>query len=121
MTLPCGVESEFDRSFRVLLSKVMSECGLRREEIAERLTPKVGRDITLSQLNDYTTTTRMTARFPAAYVPAFCEVTGDDRLRQFLLNRRSRHLLELGKQTLDAERAKSELIKKIVDAGKEGS
>jgi hypothetical protein len=123
--MPAGVESEFDRNFRILLSTVMHECRLSRPEIAEQLSLKVGRienPITESILSDYCTTTRTGARFPAAYIPAFCEVVGDDRPRQFLLGSLSRTLLDLGKQALSSECEKNRLIRAAIDAGarKEG-
>ena len=117
MTELTGIPCEGDLAFRTLLSTVMAECGKTRSEIASCLTRKVGRDVKLSALNDFTATTKLGARFPACYVSAFCEVTGDDRLRHFLLNRKSQALLDLGEQTLNAEGRKSKLIREILDAG----
>jgi hypothetical protein len=80
----------------------MAECGLSREEIAKRLSLKLGRLISTSILNDFTATTKAGARFPAAYVSAFCEVTGDNRLRLFLLDPSCDALREPGKKALSA-------------------
>ncbi len=111
-----AVESDFDRRFRQLLSLVMSESVLDRQQVADQLTARLQRRITVSIMNDYTTTTRTTARFPAAYVPALCEVVQDDRLRQFLLDPECQSLIELGKHVADAERQRRGLVKAVLEA-----
>ncbi len=68
---------------------------------------KVGRNITASMLNDYTANTKNTARFPAAYVRGFCEVTGDDSLQRLLLGDRLRDLAEIGELEVSARKNRS--------------
>src|ERR1035438_1559628 len=79
---------EDDFHLRRLLSDGMAACPKKRQQIAAELSRKIGRDITASMLNDYTATTKTAARFPAAYVRAFCEVTGNDSLQRSLLGPR---------------------------------
>ena len=71
---------ESDLAIRRLLSDVMATSKKTRKQISEELSQRTGRAITVSMLNDYTATTKTAARFPAAYVRAFCEVTGNDSL-----------------------------------------
>lgn len=67
-------------------------------------------------LNDYTVRNGGGTRFPAAYIPAFCEATGDDRLRRFLLDRRLQAVIDLGKCTLDAVRENEQTISTILES-----
>ena len=77
MSGPFGSEfQESDLGFRQLLSKVIAGSTKSREQIASELSQRVGRLVTVPNLNDYTRTTKTSARFPAAYVKAFCEVVG---------------------------------------------
>ena len=100
-----------DYLLRMLLSEVMSRCtkDLKkdRRQIAIELSAKVGRTITVSTLNCYTCATKNTARFPAAYVRGFCEVTGDDSLQRFLLGDRLRDLVEIGELEIAARKNRS--------------
>ncbi len=106
---------EPDRSFRVLLSEVLARCGRKRPEVARAMTERLGVSITVSKLNDYTATTKMGARFPASYVAAFCEATGDDRLLRFLLDPRLQAVIDLGKHTLEAVRDNKQAIDDLIE------
>jgi hypothetical protein len=122
MRLKCGIPSEeSDLTLRALLSDVMASCGKDRKQIASELSQKIGRVITVSILNDYTRTTKIGARFPAAYVRGFCEVTGDDALQRFFLGSHLRAVVELGERELTSQRnraAKDDLVRKLL-AGKD--
>lgn len=108
--------SEPDNALRELISTVLAECGLSRPQIATALSEKIGRTITVSQLNDYTARTKRTARFPAAYVPAFCTVTGDYRIARYLLAPEDRGLLDLGVEIFKAEQTKAGIMAEILAA-----
>lgn len=116
MSTVTGPRTESDLAFRELLSTVLAECDLTRLQVADALSRKLGRRITISILNDYTTRTKMTARFPAAYVQALCEVTGDDRIARYCLRPGCRLLLDLGTEIFKAEHKKKTLIAEIMAA-----
>jgi hypothetical protein len=108
---------ESDLALRLLLSSVMSGCSKDRQQIATELSQKTGRAITVSILNDYTATTKASARFPAAYVREFCEVTGNDELLRFLFTSDIRDLVRLGECEREMgrqQRAKAGLVKGLL-------
>jgi len=65
------------------------------------LTRRLGVKITPFMLDSYTAESKKPARFPAAFVAGFCEVTGSDELQRYLLGARLRELLELGDRTVE--------------------
>jgi hypothetical protein len=96
----------------------MAACPKKRQQIAAELSRKIGRDITASMLNDYTATTKTAARFPAAYVRAFCEVTGNDSLQRSLLGPRLLALIEIGEHELASQRnrtAKDFVMRRLLE------
>lgn len=118
-----GTESrESDLLLRQLLSKCIDSSGKGRAQIARELSEVVGREFNVSQINDYTATTKTAARFPAAYIPAFCEVTGSDALLRFLFTPKIRSLVELGECELEAQRqlrAKGGMVKDLLTESKD--
>jgi len=91
-----------------------------RSQIAEELSRRTGRNITVSILNDYTATTKMTARFPASYVRDFCEITGDDSLQRYLLGARLLDLISVGENELNSQLsrvAKETVLRRLVSSG----
>lgn len=71
--------------------------------------------MTASMINDFTVRNGAGARFPAAYVDAFCEVTGDDRIRTFLLSPRLQAVTNLGSHVLAAIRKNRAEIEAILE------
>jgi hypothetical protein len=55
-------------------------------------------------LDDFAAPSKDGARFPAAWVVAFCEVTGDDSLQRFLLGPRLSRLIEIGELEISSRR-----------------
>ena len=74
-----------DAKVRNLVNDTIRHCKhLSREQIAERMTERLGQRVTVRMLYDYTSKKRKYHRFPACFVIALCEVTGDERLRAYL-------------------------------------
>jgi len=75
-------------NFQVQIKEVMTETlkrvPLKRWEIAGRMSDLVGMPITEHQLNAWTAESKEGHRFPVEYLPAWCEVTGDYRLLEFI-------------------------------------
>src|SRR5437879_3315398 len=87
--------SQLDWRLRARLEKAFRRAPISRALIAERLAPLVKRDITISTLNDYTTT-KERVRFPACYVIPLSDVLGCDPLEDLVLRPHRHRLLLLG-------------------------
>lgn len=97
-TLP--PKPEPDVEIRRCLAEAMRLTCKSREQIADALSERIGRPITVHMLNDYAALSKEGNRFPAAWVRAFCEVTGDDSLQRMILGPHLAALVELGEHEL---------------------
>ncbi len=109
------------------LSEGLRRSGMSRFEIAAKMSELVGTEITKSQLDSWTAESKEYHRFPAEYLPAFCQVTGHkDLLRMmvklihcYLLESEEALLAELGRidQTkrdlMKREKAVRELLERM--------
>ena len=93
--------------FRALLADTMKQSGKSRAQIADELTQILGGRIAKNVLDDCVRSRRRgrKVRFPAAWIPALCEVTGSDEPQRHLLSGRLRHLLVIGENVTDAARS----------------
>ena len=84
-----------DAAFRALLADIIKD---HRESVASELRVRLGRPVTKAMLDEYTRnpSTGREMRFPAVWVPAICQITGDDRLQRLLLGERLAEILEVG-------------------------
>jgi len=88
-----------------LIADVIRASGKSRAVIADEMSRALGTEVTLHMLNAYTATSKQQqVRFPAAFVAAFCRVTGDDRLQRALLSPWLREVLEIGEHELAVRR-----------------
>lgn len=73
--------------------------GKNRNEIALRMGELLDRPVPVHTLADFTRnpTKRRHIRFPVAWVPAFCEATGNESLQLFVLSAENQEMLRLGK------------------------
>ena len=94
-------QGEGDAVLRRLLNQAIRSCPLSRVEICEALTRRLALRVTPFMLDSYTAESKKPARFPAAFVVSFCEVTGSDELQRHLLGARLRELLEVGDRTVE--------------------
>lgn len=98
------------------ISEGLRQSGLSRFEVAARMSELVGVEITKSQLDSWTAESKEGHRFPAEYLPVYCQVTGyNEPLRMmarmvqcFLLESEDALHAELGR----IDRAKKDLNKK---------
>jgi hypothetical protein len=67
---------DIDRQFRELVSLALKNCPLSRWQVAARMSELTGSDITKAMLDSWTAESKETHRFPAIYLPAFCEAVG---------------------------------------------
>ncbi len=95
--LSCRLRSELSEGLKCSM--------LSRYEVAARMSELLGVEITKSQLDSWTAESKEYHRFPAEYLPAFCEVTGYTEplrimarlLQCYLLESEEAMLAELGR------------------------
>ena len=59
------------------ISEAVKNSGLKRYDIAGRMSEHTGQEITESMLNSYTAESKEGHRMPAEYMPIFCKITQD--------------------------------------------
>jgi hypothetical protein len=67
---------DIDRQFRAAISQALKNCPLSRWQVAARMSELTGQDITKSMLDSWTSEAKEAHRFPAIFLPAFCEAVG---------------------------------------------
>ncbi|HPN08364.1 MAG TPA: hypothetical protein PLU95_03600 [Syntrophales bacterium] len=67
---------DIDRTFREAISEALKRCPRSRWEVAGRMSELTGQEITKSMLDSYTAESKEQHRFPAIFLPAFCEAVG---------------------------------------------
>jgi hypothetical protein len=65
-----------DRQFRELVSEALRRCPLSRYEVAGIMSKLTDTDITKSMIDSWTAESKVQNRFPAVFLPAFCEAVG---------------------------------------------
>jgi hypothetical protein len=108
---------------RGLLTKAIKWSGKTAPEVAKEMAKRLGRPITESMMYEFTRNgdPGREVRLPATWVPAFCEITGDDRLQRFLAGPHLRDLIQVGEQvdTLDSILGRMlEAVAKLKDRGR---
>jgi hypothetical protein len=101
-----------DTALRTLLTTVLRDyCNAHqksREQVCDALKASLGQGITVFMLNDWTSESKKPARFPASFIEAFCEVTGDSRLQRYVMGPRLRRLVEFAERDLAAAKDERE-------------
>ena len=67
---------DIDRKFREAISEALKRCPLSRYQVAARMSELTGTDITKAMLDSWTAESKEQHRFPAIFLPAFCEAVG---------------------------------------------
>ena len=87
-----------DSALRQLLAEAIKQSGKKRPQIGEEMSPLVGVQVTEHMLNDFTAQKKSAARFPAAFVKAFCQVVGSPSPQRFLCDEEALTLIKLGER-----------------------
>lgn len=74
-TRPAG-SFDIDRQFRAAISEALKHCPLSRWQVAARMSELIGSEITKAMLDSWTAESKEFHRFPAIFLPAFCEAAG---------------------------------------------
>lgn len=67
---------DIDRQFRELISQALKNCPLSRWQVTARMSELTGCEITKAMLDSWTAESKEAHRFPAIYLPAFCDAVG---------------------------------------------
>jgi len=67
---------DIDRQFRAAISEALKHCPLSRWQVAARMSELTGGEITKVMLDSWTAESKELHRFPAIFLPAFCEAAG---------------------------------------------
>ena len=67
---------DIDRQFRAAISAALKQCPQSRWHVAARMSELTGQEITKTMLDSWTAESKDGHRFPAIFLPAFCEATG---------------------------------------------
>lgn len=67
---------DIDRFFREAISEALKNCPLSRYQVAARMSELTGQEITKAMLDSWTAESKEGHRFPAIFLPAFCEAVG---------------------------------------------
>jgi hypothetical protein len=102
-----------DGDLRELLSFLIKQSPMSREQIAEEMSKSLGQPnlISPNMLNDWTSEYHKAARFPAFFIKAFCDAIGSDRLQRWAAGPRLRKLIEFAERHLELEERRAELLK----------
>jgi len=111
--MPTAGSFDIDRRFREAVSAVLKRCPLSRYQVAARMSELIGQDITKSMLDSWTAESKENHRFPAIFLPAFCEATGSSDPLKLLSSLVGVFMLP-GPEALRAEirRIEEEIMKK---------
>jgi hypothetical protein len=110
-----STQSASDRALRDLVAEIIRQSPKKRPQLAEELSVATGQHITSFMLDCFTATGK--SRFPAIFIQAFSEITGDDRLQRFVMSPRLRRLVEFAEAELKAardERKRARLRKELL-------
>jgi len=108
-----GTLNGHDSMIRKIVSEVMHHSTKSRAQIADEMSQLVHVEVTANMLNGYAAPSKTGVRFPAAFIHAFCQVTGDDRLQRLLLSPVLRKKVEIVERelTADQEKRKAQLLR----------
>ena len=103
--------AEADLALRVFLARKFREHPLSKPQIADRLAELLGEPVSLSRLDSYTASTKISARLPAYFLRALCEVLDSDDILLFLARPRLQKQIELAEELRELRRLCDELLR----------
>ena len=71
---------DIDGQFRELISESIRKCPYSRYTIAARMSERAGHEITKTMIDSWSAESKENHRFPAIFIPAFCEAVSRDVL-----------------------------------------
>lgn len=95
---------------RAFLTEKFRQHHLSRPQIAERLGDLLGEPVSLSRLDSYTASTKVSARMPAYFLRALCEALDSDEILLYLARPRVRKQVEFAETVRELRRICDELL-----------
>jgi hypothetical protein len=107
---------DIDSQFRAAISEALKHCPLSRWQVAARMSELTGGEITKAMLDSWTAESKEGHRFPAIFLPAFCEAAGCNEPLK-MMGRRVGVFILPGPEALRAEiqRIEEEINRKQAD------
>lgn len=96
---------------RNLISEGLKQSTLSRWEVAAKMSELLDTEITKSQLDSWTAESKEAHRFPAEYLPAYCQVTGYKEPIRLIAEFTEGHYLE-NKEALLADLGRIDQMKR---------
>jgi hypothetical protein len=111
--------SDDDAITRGILADAIKRSGMSRAQVAEKMSWLTSRKISEGMLFDFTAESKAAHRFPFAWARAFCQVTGDNRLIEYiaeqagfiLLPKSDADVLSLGELVVEQLRVEGEVTR----------
>jgi hypothetical protein len=100
-----------DLDLRNFFGRLLSERNLSRPQFIEALSKNLGEDVSLSRLDNYIASTKVSARLPAYFLRAICETLDDDSILLFLARPRLQKQIELAEELRELRRICDELLR----------
>lgn len=119
-----GVSTPPDWPVRQLIATEIKRSDKKRPQIALEMSALIGTPVTEHMLNDFTSKSKSGARFPAAFVKAFCEVVGSSALQRSLQDETTLALIQVGERARDCRRLVERigaLLDQVAPVGKANS
>jgi len=107
---PPNERAEDDLALRTFLARKFHEHHLSKAQIKDRLAEILGEPVSLSRLESYTATTKVSARLPAYFLRALCEVLDSDDILLFLARPALRKKVEFAETVRELRRICDELL-----------
>lgn len=95
------MKQDVDAHLRQTVSALIRSSNKSRSQIADELSSILDAKVTVNILNGFTAKSKWGVRFPAAWIPALCEVLHDNTLERVFLSERSLRLLEWAELNLN--------------------
>jgi hypothetical protein len=73
------------------------------------MTRLLGRRVSVAMLNDFSAPSKKTMKFPAAWVPVFCQVIGNDEPQRYIIGAQLLKKVEFAEQRFTAESKRRQL------------
>ncbi len=102
--------AEDDLALRIFLARKFREHHLSKAQIKDQLAKILGEQVSLSRLESYTASTKVSARLPAYFLRALCEVLDDDSILLFLARPALRKKVEFAETVRELRRICDELL-----------
>ena len=102
--------TEADLDLRRFLAEKLRKSPLSRPQFAERLSEILGEPVSLTRLDSYIASTKASARLPAYFLRALCEVLDSDEILLHLARPRLRKQIEFAETVRELRRVCDELL-----------